>query len=189
MDNRRKARVLGVTISPGTNSMVVLLEEESGGRVLPIWIGEFEGSNIEMALRGIQPPRPFPYDLMLDLINQLGSTVDGVTVTSLRDNTFFAEVEIVRDGKHIILDSRPSDAIAIAVRCQAPIYVSDDVLEQAGMPRRLLRKLLEAREESAETPEEEISHFKEFLGRIRPEEFRSFLEEESEGEGSDPEQT
>ncbi|MHA2648599.1 MAG: bifunctional nuclease family protein [bacterium JZ-2024 1] len=189
MNSERRARVLGVTLSPGTNSMVVLLEEESGDRVLPIWIGEFEGSNIDMALKGIQPPRPFPYDLMVELVTRLGSTVDRVAVTSLKDNTFFAEIGVLRDGKRIVLDSRPSDAIAIAVRSSAPIFVSEEVLEQAAIPRRLLKKILESREEPGESPEEEMSHFKEFISRIRPEEFRSFLEEESGEQGSGPSET
>lgn len=188
MEGARIARVLGVTLSPGTNSMVVLLEEESGERVLPIWIGEFEGNNIEMALRGIQPPRPFPYDLLLDLISRLGSVVDSVTVTSLRDNTFFAEIDILSDGKHIVLDSRPSDAIAIALRSRVPIYVSDEVLEQAAIPRRLLRKILESREEPSESPEEEMAQFKEFISKIKPEDVRGFLEEDPGEQGSEPTQ-
>jgi bifunctional DNase/RNase len=189
MEGAHSAKVLGVTLSPGTNSMVVLLQEESGDRVLPIWIGEFEGSNIEMALKGISPPRPFPYDLLLDLVGRLGSVVDRVAVTSLKENTFYAEIDILSDGRHIVLDSRPSDAIAIALRCRVPIFVSDEVLEQAAIPRRLLKKILESREESSESPEEELSHFKEFISQIKPEEFRSFLEEEPGEEGSQPSET
>ena len=116
-----------------TNNRVVLLKESSGDRYLPIWIGEFEAHAIAMELQGVESPRPLPYDLMRALVNELSGTIEHVVVNDLSMDVFYARIVVTVDGKTVELDSRPSDAIALAVRTGSTIYVDESVMDRAGV--------------------------------------------------------
>jgi len=112
---------------------VVVLKEKDADRYLPIWIGADVADAIAFRLQDVSVPRPQTHDLLSNLIKELGGTVVSVVVNDLKDDTFFAQIRIERDGVTLEIDSRPSDAIALAVRAEVPIYVVDDVLERAGV--------------------------------------------------------
>ncbi len=116
-----------------TNNRVVLLKETAGDRYLPIWIGEFEAHAIAMELQGVDAPRPLPYDLMRALLTELGGNVERVVVSDLSMDVFYARIVVAIGGRTIELDSRPSDAIALAVRSGSPIFVEEAVMERAGV--------------------------------------------------------
>jgi bifunctional DNase/RNase len=121
----------GLLVDPNTQSPVVILKDETGATGLPIWIGPAEATSIASALKGIPLSRPLTHDLMYTAIQEVGAKIQRIMITALKDSTYFAEIVISVGDKAIILDSRPSDAIAMAVRASAPIYVSEKVLEQA----------------------------------------------------------
>lgn len=112
---------------------VVVLKEKDADRHLPIWIGADVADAIAFILQDVSVPRPLTHDLLTNLITELGGKVTSVVVNDLKDDTFFAQVRIEHDGKTLEVDSRPSDAIAIAVRTQVPIYVTEEVLDRAGV--------------------------------------------------------
>lgn len=111
--------------------IVVLKDPED--RYLPIWIGPFEADAITIALQGSDVARPLTHDLMRNLISETGATAQHILVSELRDDIFFARIVLDVDGRHVEVDSRPSDAIALAVRLKCPIYVSDSVMEKASI--------------------------------------------------------
>jgi bifunctional DNase/RNase len=129
-----------VRVSLMTQHRVVVLKETDSDRYLPIWIGPFEADAITIQLQGVQVARPLTHDLLKSFIRELGVSVSHVLVSELRDDTFFARIVVDVNGKSMEVDSRPSDAIALAVRVGAPIFVSEQVMEMASI-----------------TPEEEIS--------------------------------
>ena len=112
---------------------VVLLKEEGEERYLPIWIGAHESEAIAMRLQGVSVPRPLTHDLLANVIAQFGGVVKYVVVNDLSNNTFFARIAVQRDGELQLVDARPSDAIALAVRVSAPIYAEESVMEKAGI--------------------------------------------------------
>ncbi len=116
-----------------TNNRVVLLKETAGERYLPIWIGEFEAHAIAMELQGVESPRPLPYDLMRSMLTQLGGSVEHVLVNDLSMDVFYARIVVSLNGQTIELDSRPSDAIALAVRSGSTIFVDESVMDRAGV--------------------------------------------------------
>ncbi|MDZ4675427.1 MAG: bifunctional nuclease family protein [Gemmatimonadota bacterium] len=122
-------RVAQVGLDPATNSPVVLLREEDGDRVLPILIGPAEAGAIAMELQGLRPQRPMTHDLVKRLILGLGGELRRVLIADLREDTYFAELELVREGEVIRVDARPSDGIAVALRFQAPIFLAEALLE------------------------------------------------------------
>jgi uncharacterized protein len=159
--------LLGVRLELPANAPVVLLREQTGDRVLPIYIGPEEAKAIALALEGVATPRPMTHDLMRDTLAALGTTVARVTVTELRDRTFFAELELHLEGRTVRVSSRPSDAIALAVRVDAPIFASEAVLDEAAAPP--------APEESADPEEQEeiVDQFREFIDQVNPDDFAS----------------
>ena len=112
---------------------VVVLKEKDADRYLPIWIGSDVAEAIALELQDVSVPRPQTHDLLASLIGELGGSVTSVVVNDLKDDTFFARIHIEQDGKTLEIDSRPSDAIALAVRAEVPIYVAEEVIEQAGV--------------------------------------------------------
>lgn len=112
---------------------VVVLREKEAERYLTIWVGADVADAIAFRLQDVSVPRPQSHDLMLNLVQELGGTVQAVIVNDLKDDTFYATIQVQKDGKLLEIDSRPSDAIAIAVRASVPIYAADDVLERAGI--------------------------------------------------------
>jgi bifunctional DNase/RNase len=158
--------LLGVRLELPANAPVVLLREQDGTRVLPIYIGPEEAKAIAMALEGVVVARPMTHDLLRDTIAALGAKVARITVTELRDKTFFAELELHLPSGTVRVSSRPSDAIALAVRVDAPIYASEDVLDEAAAPP--------AEEEGdPEEQEEIVGQFREFIDQVNPEDFAS----------------
>jgi bifunctional DNase/RNase len=127
--------IIGLSTSPSSGGAYALvLGEVDGNRRLPIIIGAFEAQAIALELENIQPPRPMTHDLLRDTFEQVDVEVDDIVIDELREGTFFAKVRYRHDGDEAQLDSRPSDAVALAVRVDAPIFVDGDVLEEAGIP-------------------------------------------------------
>jgi bifunctional DNase/RNase len=125
--------VESIRVNLVTQNRVVILKEVEGERHLPIWIGDFEAQAIAMELQGLVSPRPLPYDLIKAVIGDLGATVDRILVTDLAQDVFYARIIISMDGKTVEIDSRPSDAIALAVRTHTPILVEESVMDRAGV--------------------------------------------------------
>jgi bifunctional DNase/RNase len=131
--NKVQCEILGLSSSPATGgAYAILLKEMDGPRRLPIIIGAFEAQAIALEIEGIKPPRPLTHDLLKQLIDNLGASVIEITVNELKENTFFAKIILDVSGLTNEIDARPSDAIALAVRAEAPIYVAESVLEAAA---------------------------------------------------------
>ena len=133
MPGRIQVEVKGLVVDPATNvPMVVLREAEGDGLVLPIWVGVFEANAIQLQLEGIETPRPMTHDLLREVIHAAGAELVGVAVTDMRDATFYATLQLRRsDGEIVSLDARPSDAVALALRTGAPIFLEPGVVEKA----------------------------------------------------------
>ncbi len=153
--------LIGVRVEVPTNQPIVLLREEQGTRFLPIFIGSPEATAIVYALQGMETPRPMTHDLFKTVLDDLSVKLEKVEITELHDGTFNAEIEIDRQGEKSRISSRPSDAIALAVRfgAEIPIFADEAVLDEAGV-------LFEADEE-----EQEVEQFREFLDSVTPEDF------------------
>ena len=173
----REMTLYGVSFEPIGKQPIVLLKTVDEDRFLPIWIGHPEAAAILMKLQGASPPRPMTHDLLADLVSELKGEIVRVTVTELRENTYFAKITIVQDGQELEIDSRPSDAIALAVRCEAQIFAADDVVDessiefQAGDDEQV--SLVTASSLADLDPEE----FRRFIETVTPEEFATSLEE------------
>jgi bifunctional DNase/RNase len=162
-----KVHVLGVALDAEGQHIILLkpVRDAPGtGRVLPIWIGEQEATSTLFALGGDTPPRPLTHDLMKTLVESLGAHIERVDVTRITEGTFYAEITLVTPRGPLILDARPSDSVALAVRTEAPLFVADAVLEEAGIPAELV--------EPAPAEEEALDEFKRFLDDVDPEDFQ-----------------
>ncbi len=151
--------LVGVRVELPHNQPIVLLKERGGERFLPIWIGAVEATSIAFALQGVPVARPMTHDLMRDLLRGLAVPVDRIVVTELREGTFYAEIHMKKGGHAVVVSSRPSDAIALAVRATVPIYAEEGVLNEAGI-------------EIEDDEESEVEQFKEFLDSVSPEDFK-----------------
>jgi bifunctional DNase/RNase len=148
-------RVVGVRVELPANHPVVLLREEDGVRYLPIWIGAAEASAIAFQQQGVQAVRPLTHDLMRDILTALGTRLEAVHITEMRDDVYYAEL---RFSGGVTVSARPSDAIALALRCDVEILGTDAVLEAGGI-------------EIPDEQEDELEKFREFLDNISPEDF------------------
>jgi len=126
-----EVRVRGVTVDPQGASPIVLLEEVQGARLMPIWVGVFEARAIAMELEKIAPPRPMTHDLIKNMLDSLKAQVTNVVITALKENTFYAQIAVARGADNVHIDARPSDAIAVALRVNAPIFVAKAVFDNA----------------------------------------------------------
>ena len=126
----QQMQIYGVSFDMVGKQPIVLLKTVDGNKFLPIWIGHPEAAAILMKLQGASTPRPMTHDLLSDLLEQLDAKCERVAVTELRDNTFYASITVSMNGSELEIDSRPSDAIALAVQMRAPIYVEEQVLEE-----------------------------------------------------------
>lgn len=124
----REFRIKGLMMDPITNSPIVILQDGDKSTLLPIWVGIFEANAIALQIERIDTPRPMTHDLLKNLIGQLEAEVEKVVVTELRENTFFALIHLTRHDGRILIDSRPSDAIALALRTDCPIFVTEEVI-------------------------------------------------------------
>jgi bifunctional DNase/RNase len=163
-----QVRVVALAVDSRAQPVVLLkpiLEVPGMGSMLPIWIGAQEATSIFIATEGAQAPRPLSHDLMKSILEALHADLERVEVTRIEEGTFYAEITLrTRDGR-LVLDSRPSDAIALAARFNAPIWVNDDLLEEAGVP--------DATEvEGAPDEQEKLDEFQKFLDDVEPEDFQ-----------------
>lgn len=156
--------LVGVRVEVPANTPMVLLREQTGRhRLLPIYIGTPEASAIHYALEGVVPPRPLTHDLFIETLGELGVTLTQVVVTEVRDHTYFAELHLRRpDETVLVLSSRPSDAIALAVRCAAPLFAAEELLDEVGQ---------EPPPEPEEEAEEILDEFRDFIDSVNPEDF------------------
>ena len=163
-------RVLGLAVDGSMQPVVLLtpLDAGDGPRTLvPIWVGAQEAASISIAVSGEQPPRPLSHDLMKRLLDTVGASVDRVDVTRIEDGTFYAELSITTGSGRVVIDCRPSDAIALASRAGAPLFVAESVLADAGV--------LEEEEDGGGggvDPEEKVEEFRRFLDEVDPEDFQ-----------------
>lgn len=159
-------KVLGLTIDPVTNTPIVILKDMDNNKAIPIWIGLFEASAIATEMKKIVFPRPLTHDLFVEFLRLFNITVRRVEIIDIRNNTFFANIYMMKDGLDYTIDARPSDAIAIALRADAPIFVEDAVIEKSrdvdfGMKLNDLDKLKEDK-------------IKEFLENLSAEDFGKY---------------
>jgi bifunctional DNase/RNase len=127
----RKMEIKGLLLDPFSNTPVVVLKDADEKLFLPIWIGVFEANAIALKMENIQTPRPLTHDLVRNLLQDLRANIDKIVINDLQDNTFYARIFLVREGERLEVDSRPSDALALALRFGAGIYVDDEVLEKS----------------------------------------------------------
>jgi hypothetical protein len=153
-----KLSLVGVRVELPANQPIVLLKEEEGDRFLPIWIGAFEATAIAFALQGVETARPMTHDLFKNVLEDFKVSIERVLINDLIDGTFYAEITMQRNDSTLLVSARPSDAIALAVRMDVPIYAEEKVLDEASI-------LVEA------TEEEEIERFRDFLDHIEPQDF------------------
>lgn len=166
--------LLGVRMEVVGNIPVVFLREREGlRRLLPIYVGVPEASSIQLAVEGREAPRPLTHDLMVNVLGALGAVLDRVVITDVDEGTFFAEIHLQSRSGPVVVSSRPSDAIAIAVRAGASIFCESDVLDEAGR----MAEIEEVEEQpvpvSEETQRELLGEFRDFLEGINPEDFQA----------------
>ena len=144
--------IKGLMIDPVTNQPILILRDDAGDRMLPIWVGVHEANAIALQIENVATPRPMTHDLLRNVIQDLDGQVQKIVVSELKDNTFFAVIHLAVRGEPVLVDARPSDAIALALRTKAPIYVEEEVIDNAraldGTPERTdnerLQKWLES---------------------------------------------
>ena len=155
--------LIGVRVEVPANTPMLLLREADGRhRLLPIYIGSPEASSIHYALEGVVPPRPLTHDLLLILLGELGAAVTRVVVTEMRDRTYYAELHLSTSTGDRVISARPSDAIAVAVRCGAPLFASEALIDEVGQ-----EPVVEADDDAAEI----LDEFKDFIENVSPEDF------------------
>ena len=159
----QEMQIYGVSFDLVGKQPIVLLKTAEGNKFLPIWIGHPEAAAILMKLQSQAPPRPMTHDLVSDMLERLGAQIVRITVTELRENTFYASISLRVNGRELEVDSRPSDALALAVRAGAPIFAADDVIAESAIEF----------EHEVEDTEEVVDRFKEFLDQVSPEDFAS----------------
>ena len=123
--------IKGLMVDPVTNMPIVILRDSDGKRILPIWVGVFEANAIALQIENVSTPRPMTHDLLRNVIQDLNGDVQKIVVSDLRDNTFYAVLHVVVAGEMVMIDARPSDAIALALRVRAPIFAEDAVIDNA----------------------------------------------------------
>jgi uncharacterized protein len=162
-----EVRIASLALDPRTNQPVIVLkplaDEPGEGRLLPIWIGHPEATAILLALEGAEPSRPLTHDLMRNMLETLGTSVERVEITRVEEGTFFATL-VLSDSEHSIsVDARPSDSIALAIRMGAPLFVAEEVLDSASVED----------EPGGPDEEAELAAFRDFLDSVQPEDFES----------------
>ena len=166
----KEAKIFSLVLIPLLGQYVVTLEEIGGQRLIPIWIGVNEGNAIGLKLQGEQLPRPMTHDLISTMLSTLGVKMERVVVTDLKDGTYYATIILAAGTRRFEIDSRPSDAMALAVRTETPIYVDEKVLKKCPIIMKPIS-------------EEEVEKFKQNLQNLKPEDFFKGLEEKPPEEG------
>ena len=162
----RPMLISGLTVDPLTNSPIVILKEIDGERTLPIWIGLLEATAIASELEGIKFSRPMTHDLLKNIMAQAEIKVNKVEVCDLKNNTFFANIHLLREGQNFVIDARPSDAIALALRAGAQIFVDDQVIEKS--------RSIDFGAKATDLDKLKDEKLKEFLENLSPEEFGKY---------------
>jgi len=160
-----KAVIAGLTMDPATNTPIVILKTEEGDQAVPIWIGLLEATSIASALQKVKFDRPMTHDLFKNFAELQGVTVSSIEVCDLKDNTYFARINFLSRDEHFSMDARPSDAIGIALRFEAPIFISQEVIAKA--------RPVEADGEALDDSEEGRK-WKEYLEKLSPEDFGKY---------------
>jgi uncharacterized protein len=158
----KEVTVAGVTVDPVTKSPIVILRDPETGNVVPIWIGLLEANAIALALDGTQLPRPMTHDLMKSILDATGTRLRSIEIADIRESTYFAFLHLEGNGESVRMDARPSDAIALALRCGARILVSETVLAQSSIPA------------SAAAEGGEMDKWTELLEKMDPEQFSKY---------------
>ena len=131
MEKEQEFKIKGLMMDPITNSPIVILQGVEKNTLLPIWVGIFEANAIALQIERIDTPRPMTHDLLKNVLSQLDANVDKIVVMDLQDNTFYALIHLTLNGDKVTIDSRPSDAIALALRTDAPIFVTQEVINNS----------------------------------------------------------
>jgi uncharacterized protein len=160
-----KAVIAGMTMDPATNTPIIILKTEEGDQTVPIWIGLLEATSIASALQNVKFDRPMTHDLFKNFVEMQGITVSSIEVCDLQDNTFYARINFLSQDQSFSMDARPSDAIGIALRFEAPIFIDQDVIAKA--------RPFEADAEAADDSEEGRK-WKEYLENLSPEDFGKY---------------
>jgi uncharacterized protein len=150
--------LVGVRLEVPSQQPIVLLRERTGERYLPIWIGTVEATAIAFAQQGVVTPRPMTHDLLKNILEEIGVHIERIVITELREGTYYATIQMSRNGSSYEVSSRPSDAIALAVRVNVPIFANEDVLSEASIIIK-------------DEEEQEVEKFREFLEQVTPEDF------------------
>lgn len=159
-------KVSALTIDPLTNTPIVILKDIDGKKAVPIWIGLFEASAIASKLEKVSFSRPMTHDLLQTILNVLNTTVSRIEINDLKDNTFFANIYLMNNGRDIVVDSRPSDAIALALRMNAPIFVDERVVEKS--------RNVDFGDKRADHDKLYRENLKDFLDNLSPEDFGKY---------------
>jgi bifunctional DNase/RNase len=150
--------LVGVRLEGPSQQPIVLLRERTAERYLPIWIGTVEATAIAFAQQGVVTPRPMTHDLLKNILEEIGVHIERIVITELREGTYYATIQMSRNGSSYEVSSRPSDAIALAVRVNVPIFANEDVLSEASIIIK-------------DEEEQEVEKFREFLDQVTPEDF------------------
>ena len=162
----REMQVMGIAIDTRTGSPIVVLQDKDNCRALPIWIGSAEASAIIRVIENIKVQRPMTHDLIVDIIEDLGYKIDRIEIHDVEKETFFANIVLKdKEGTEILVDSRPSDAIAVAIRVEAPIFVSPSVLADGSISC------------DSQKDEQEAQEFKDFIQNIKPSDFERLMKD------------
>ena len=166
----RQVDVVGVRLELPSNQPVLILRDQQASRYLPLWIGTAEATAISLALEGVDPPRPLTHDLMSNVIAQLGGQVTSVTVSELVEGTFYATINFLN---HDSISARPSDAVALAIRNQVPVFVEQEIMDFAGMDLAIDDdfEVGQGPITDANMSQEELDKFRAFLDDIQPDDF------------------
>ncbi len=170
----KEARIFSLVLIPLLGQYVVTLEEVGGQRLIPIWIGISEGNAIGLKLQGEELPRPMTHDLTVQLLGKVGAKMERVVVTDLREGTYYATIELTSGGKRFQIDARPSDAMALAVRMESPIFVDEKVWKKCPMIMKPIT-------------EDEVKKFKDELQTLKPQDFFKGLEDKKPKKNKPPE--
>lgn len=159
-------KVRGLTLDPLTNMPIVILKDLEGQKALPIWVGIFEANAIALEMEKVPTPRPMTHDLIKNILEGIKARVNRVVINELKDNTFYAIISLTFNKTEVMIDSRPSDAIALALRVEAPIFVAQKVLEDA--------RSIDLTAAGERDEREETENWKEWLENLRPEDFGKY---------------
>lgn len=165
-------RIASLSVDSASNQPVIILrpieESEEPVRLLPIWIGHAEATAILLALQGVEPPRPMTHDLLKNVVESLDTVVTRVEITRVEEGTFYAAIVLRGEERTLAIDARPSDSIALAIRTGSPVFVAEEVFDQAAVI-----EIEEVEDETAEEAEAEVEQFREFLDHVDPSDFQS----------------